>query len=203
VSWAGRNFHLAVPIKQYSSCSKGGQASKISVISYDYKVGFSMIEQYASENSAGMQFMQLVLRPRRAMTRPQFIALFAAIAMATWAVALLSYFIGNVFAPLFALLDCVFVAVTLRWVWLKSNCSETIALNAQHCTVSRSGREELAFDAHPYWVRMRLVKAQEAPKIVLASKGKSCEVGSFLAPDERRDLAEKLKVLLAQAASST
>ncbi len=159
-----------------------------------------MIEQFLSENSR----CALVLRPRRAMTKTQFIGLFAVLALATWAVALLSYGMGNVFAPAFALLDCVFVAASLRWVWLKSNRVETIELDAEHCTVSRSGREELAFDAHPYWVRMLLEKAQEAPpeifRVVLASKGKSCEVGSFLAPDERLDLAVKLKTLLAQAA---
>jgi len=155
-----------------------------------------MIEQFLSENSR----CALVLRPRRAMTKTQFIGLFAVIATATWAVAIVGYGMGNVFAPAFALLDCIFVAMALRWVWLESNRFETIELDAEHCTVSRSGREELAFDAHPYWVRMLLEKAQEAPRIVLASKGKSCEVGSFLAPDERLDLAAKLKVLLAQAA---
>ncbi len=155
-----------------------------------------MIEQFLSENSR----CALVLRPPRAMTKNQFIGVFLLITLSTWAVALLSYFIGNVFAPVFALIDCIFVAAVLRWVWLKSNCFEMIELDAEHCRVSRSGREELAFDAHPYWVRMQLEKAQEAPRIVLASKGKSCEVGSFLAPDERLDLAMKLKVLLAQAA---
>lgn len=155
-----------------------------------------MIEQFLSENSR----CALVLRPRRAMTKTQFVGLFAVIATATWAVAIVSYGMGNVFAPAFALLDCIFVAMALRWVWLESNRVETIELDAEHCTVTRSGREELAFDAHPYWVRMLLEKAQEAPRIVLASKGKSCEVGSFLAPDERLDLAAKLKVLLAQAA---
>ena len=158
-----------------------------------------MIEQFLSENSR----CALVLRPRRAMTKTQFVGLFAVIATATWAVAIVSYGMGNVFAPAFALLDCLFVAAALRWVWLSSSRVETIELDAEHCTVSRSGREELAFDAHPYWVRMLLEKAQEAPpevlRVVLASKGKSCEVGSFLAPDERRDLAEKLKTLLAQA----
>ncbi|MEO8000446.1 MAG: DUF2244 domain-containing protein [Arenimonas sp.] len=155
-----------------------------------------MIEQFLSGNSR----CALVLRPRRAMTKMQFVGLFAVIAMATWAVAILGYLIGNVFAPAFALLDCVFVAASLRWVWLKSSCFETIELDAEHCRVLRSGQEEFVFDAHPYWVRMQLEKAQEAPRIVLASKGKSCEVGSFLAPDERRDLVIKLKILLAQAA---
>ncbi len=159
-----------------------------------------MIEQFSSENSR----CALVLRPRCAMTKNQFFGVFVVITLSTWAVALLSYLIGNVFAPLFALLDCVFVAAVLRWVWLKSNCFEMIELDAEHCRVSRSGREELAFDAHPYWVRMQLEKAQQASpeilRVVLASKGKSCEVGSFLAPDERIDLAAKLKILLAQAA---
>lgn len=158
-----------------------------------------MIEQFLSENSR----CALVLRPRRAMTKTQFIGLFAVITTATWAVAIVSFGMGNVFAPAFALLDCAFVATALRWVWLRSNRVETIELDAEHCTVSRSGRETLAFDAHPYWVRMLLEKAQEAQpeifRVVLASKGKSCEVGSFLAPDERRDLAEKLKTLLARS----
>ncbi len=156
-----------------------------------------MIEQFLSENSR----CALVLRPRRAMTKTQFIGLFAVIATSTWVVAILGYVMGNVFAPAFALLDCLFVAASLRWVWLRSSCSETIQLDAEHCTVSRSGREEFVFDAHPYWVRMQLEKAQEAPRIVLASKGKSCEVGSFLAPDERLDLAATLKTLLARAAN--
>ncbi len=156
-----------------------------------------MIEHFLSENSRH----GLVLRPRRAMTKPQFIGLFVMIAAITWAVAILGYVFGNMFAPLFALLDCAFIALSLRWVWLRSSCSETIELDAEHCTVSRSGRNELVFDAHPYWVRMQLEKAREAPRIVLASKGKSCEVGSFLAPDERLDLAEQLKILLARAAN--
>ena len=155
-----------------------------------------MIEQFSSENNR----CALVLRPRCAMTKNQFFGVFALITLSTWAVTLLSYLIGNVFAPLFALIDCVFVAAVLRWVWLKSNCFEMIEIDGKRCRVSRSGRQELAFDAHPYWVRMRLEKAQEAPRIVLASMGKRCEVGSFLAPDERTDLAAKLKILLAQAA---
>ncbi|MEO6172584.1 MAG: DUF2244 domain-containing protein [Arenimonas sp.] len=154
-----------------------------------------MIEQFLSENSR----CALVLRPRRALTKHQFVGLFGAIAMATWLVALASYLVGNVFAPVFALFDCLFVAASLYWVWLLSNRVETIELDAEHFTVSRSGLQGLVFDAHPYWVRMLLERAQEAPRIVLASKGKSCEVGSFLAPDERHDLAVKLKILLAQA----
>jgi uncharacterized membrane protein len=154
-----------------------------------------VIEQFLSENHAETQ---IVLRPRCAMTKTQFIGLFALLASATWGVAIMSYVQGNVFAPAFALLDCAVVAAALRWVWRKSNRCETIAFDAEHCTVWCSEREELAFDAHPYWVRMRLMGGDE-PQVVLASKGKSCEVGSFLAPDERRDLADRMKVLLAQA----
>jgi uncharacterized membrane protein len=154
-----------------------------------------MIEQFLSGNSR----YALVLRPRRAMTKLQFIVLFTVIGIATWSLAILSYAMGNVFAPVFALIDCAFVATALRWVWLRSNCFETIELDAEHCTVSRSGRKTLAFDEHPYWVRMQLEKAQEAPRVLLASKGKCCEVGSFLTPDERLDLAMKLKTLLARA----
>ena len=75
-----------------------------------------MIEQFLSEDSR----CALVLRPRRAMTKNQFFGVFVVIALSTWAMALLSYVMGNVFTALFALLDCVLVVAALRWVWLKS-----------------------------------------------------------------------------------
>jgi uncharacterized membrane protein len=157
-----------------------------------------MIEQQVALSGEGTQ---LILRPRRALTARQFVIVCAVIAAATWAVALFSYWQGNVFAPLFALLDTLIVAMALRWVWVLGERYELIALNEQHLQVRRSSQpQSWAFDAHPYWVKMQLEKASQGQRVVLTSQGKEIEVGSFLAPDERSELAERLKTLLAQAA---
>ncbi|MBN8799631.1 MAG: DUF2244 domain-containing protein, partial [Stenotrophomonas nitritireducens] len=49
------------------------------------------------------------------------------------------------------------------------------------------------FRAHPYWVRLVI----EDERVVLVSSGKRVEVGSLLAPAERRELAATLEGLLA------
>jgi uncharacterized membrane protein len=157
-----------------------------------------MIEQQITQSENGG--LQLILRPRRALTARQFVLVCAVIAGTTWAIALFTYSQGNVFAPFFALLDSVFVAVCLRWVWLLGERYELIALDAMHLQVKRSAQpQHWAFDAHPYWVKMQLEKAAQGLRVILVSQGKAIEVGSFLAPDERSDLAERLKILLAQA----
>jgi hypothetical protein len=61
--------------------------------------------------------------------------LFTVLATATWAVALLTYLQGNVFAPAFAFLDSAFVAASLRWVWLRGERYELIALGEAEIVV--------------------------------------------------------------------
>uniref|UniRef100_UPI0025CEAB79 DUF2244 domain-containing protein n=1 Tax=uncultured Stenotrophomonas sp. TaxID=165438 RepID=UPI0025CEAB79 len=54
------------------------------------------------------------------------------------------------------------------------------------------------FRAHPYWVKV--VTGKE--RVLLVSSGKWVEVGSFLAPVERRELAVTLEGLLAASNGS-
>jgi len=146
---------------------------------------------------------QLLLRPRRALTRGQFQALFAILAGATWAVAIYSFLaMGNVFAPPFAVLDTLFVAVSLRCVWRDGERFELIALSERKLEVHRSAQAAPAFQAHPYWVRLSVLQEAGSPRVWLGSQGKQVEVGAFLSEVERLDLAERLKALLARAEAS-
>jgi uncharacterized membrane protein len=145
---------------------------------------------------------QLLLRPRRALTVRQFQVLFAVLAGATWAVTIYSFFaMGNVFAPPFAVLDTVFVAVSLRWVWRDGERFERIAVTDRKLEVHRSAEAAPAFQAHPYWVRLSVLEQAGAPRVWLGSQGKQVEVGAFLSEAERLDLANQLKDLLAAAVS--
>ena len=144
---------------------------------------------------------QLTLRPRRTLTARQFHVLFVVIALPVAVVSGYSFAMGNAYAPLFALLDLVIVAVALRWVWRSGDRYERILVDGSHVEVRRSPDDAAVFIAHPYWVRVRAEGEREAPEhLRLASQGREVEIGSFLPPDERGALAERLKAMLAAAA---
>ncbi|KAF1720477.1 DUF2244 domain-containing protein [Pseudoxanthomonas wuyuanensis] len=140
---------------------------------------------------------RLRLRPPRAMTARQFVALFAALAGAMWLVALMGWLAGNAYAPAFALLHSAMVAAALRWLWRSGERGEDITIGPDAVEVSRTTQAGAVFRAHPYWVRLRIEASGE--RISLASSGRQVEVGNFLGPAERRELADKLQDLLAAA----
>jgi uncharacterized membrane protein len=139
---------------------------------------------------------QLRLRPPRVLTARQFRVLFAALAGAMWLVAGLGWLAGNVFAPAFALLHSAGVALALRWLWRSGERGEEIAIGPAAVQVRRGG--EAVFSAHPHWVRMR-VEGDDG-RVTLSSSGRQVEVGAFLGPAERSQLARCLKEFLAAAA---
>lgn len=156
-----------------------------------------MIEMVSAAPGTGAQ---LRLRPPRALTARQFVALFAALATAMWLVALLGWWGGNVFAPAFALLDSALVAAALRWLWRLGERREIIEVRPEAIEVWRSAQPAPAFRANPLWVRLDV--EGDGERISLACSGMRCEVGAFLGPGERRQLAQRLRALLAQAATS-
>ncbi|HEX4852928.1 DUF2244 domain-containing protein [Arenimonas sp.] len=142
---------------------------------------------------------RLVLRPRRALSAGQFAGLFASLSLATFGVAGYAFAQGNVFAPVFALLDAAFIAAVLRWVWRQGDRYEEIALDERQLEVRRSAQAEPAFRAHPYWVRLSVDGGEGRERVLLGSQGRQVEVGAFLSNEERRDLAVQLEGLLASA----
>lgn len=145
----------------------------------------------------GLDGARLRLRPPRALTARQFVALFAALAGAMWLVALAGWLAGNAYAPAFALLHSAMVAAALRWLWRSGERGEDITIGPEVVEVSRTFEAGTVFRAHPYWVRLRIEEGGE--RISLASSGRQVEVGNFLGPGERRQLADKLQDLLAAA----
>lgn len=140
--------------------------------------------------------MQLRLRPPRAMTARQFVVLFAALAGGMWLAAGLGWWAGNAFAPAFALLHSVLVALALRQSWRSGEREEAIRVGPAAVEVFPTPDAPPAFQAHPHWVRLQ-VECDD--RVWLASGGRQVEVGSFLGPAERLLLAEKLNGLLAAA----
>ena len=143
---------------------------------------------------------QLLLRPRRILTSRQFFVLFALISLPVAAVSGYSLALGNAFAPWFALLDLLIVGAALRWVWRSGDRYERIVLGGSCLEVHSSPSDATVFSAHPYWVRLSAEGDIKAPdRVLLGSQGKTVEIGSFLAPDERSELVSRLRSVLAIA----
>ncbi|WP_372017792.1 DUF2244 domain-containing protein [Pseudoxanthomonas sp. 10H] len=139
---------------------------------------------------------QLRLRPPRALTARQFRALFAALAGAMWLVAGLGWLAGNAFAPAFALLHSAGVALALRCLWRSGEHGEEIAIGPSAVDVRRGA--DVVFSAHPHWVRVHV--GRDDGRVTLSSSGRRVEVGAFLGPAERSQLARCLKEFLAAEA---
>lgn len=140
---------------------------------------------------------RLRLRPPRALSARQFVLLFAALSGAMWLAAGVGWWAGNAFAPLFALLHSALVGGALRWLWQSGERDEVIAFAPDAVEVRRSSEPDVAFRAHPYWVRLQ--RSRDGERLMLASSGKRIEIGAFLGPAERRQLAQQLEALLAAA----
>jgi len=136
---------------------------------------------------------QLVLHPPRALSARQFVLLFAALAGLMLFSAGLGWLSGNVFAPAFALLHCFLVGAALRASWRSGERREEVRVGPDCVEVIPAAGGPAAFRAHPYWVRVVV----EEERVLLVSSGRWVEVGSFLAPAERRELAATLAGLLA------
>jgi uncharacterized membrane protein len=136
---------------------------------------------------------QLVLHPPRALTARQFVQLFVALAGLMFFTASLAWLSGNRLAPAFALLHSFLVGVALRAVWRSGERREEIRVGPDCVEVILAAGNSPVFRTHPYWVRV----VTEKERVLLVSSGRRVEVGSFLAPVERRELAVTLEGLLA------
>ena len=144
--------------------------------------------------STGLPCVTMWLRPNRSLSRRglrRLIVVLVALALTT---AELGAWQGNVFAPLFALVESAAMALALSVAWRAGDRCERITLDETSLEVqSLPGRRCTRFQS--YWVRVRLDTGNG--RLLLSSHGRDLEVGAFLAAAERVELAKRLTVLLA------
>lgn len=83
--------------------------------------------------------------------------------------------------------------------------AERIRLYADHLLFERYDRKggHIKERLQPYWLNVILERAAEPDNaLFLRSHGRSIEIGAFLSPQERRDLASELNIVLARHRSS-
>lgn len=136
------------------------------------------------------------LKPNRALSRRGLRRLIGVLAVLALTTAGLGAWQGNVFAPLFALVESVAVACALSVAWRAGDRSERITLDASSLEVqSLPSRRNTSFQS--YWVRVLLEPGNGRHRLLLSSHGHELEIGAFLAEQERVELSKKLMVLLA------
>ncbi|WP_266156540.1 DUF2244 domain-containing protein [Dyella silvatica] len=149
--------------------------------------------------AAGLPCVTLWLKPNRALSRRGLRCLIGGMAALALITAGLGAWQGNVFAPLFALVESSAVAFALGVAWRAGDRSERITLDESSLEVQfLPGRRCMRFQ--PYWVRVRFElngRLGHGHRLLLSSHGRVLEIGAFLADEERAELSRKLMVLLA------
>jgi len=136
------------------------------------------------------------LKPNRALSRRGLRRLIGVLAVLALTTAGLGAWQGNVFAPLFALVESVAVACALSVTWRAGDRSERITIDASSLEVQLlPSRRCMQFQS--YWVRVLLKPGNGRQRLLLSSHGREMEIGVFLGEQERVELSKKLRVLLA------
>lgn len=145
-----------------------------------------MIESDACADGLGQHW---VIRPNRSLSLRHTRLFFALVLLTSLLVAGFSWLGGNVFAPLFAVLDVVFLAVVFWLVWRRAERAEVIRVGPERVSVSRLPELVDALDEHPRWVRVERTPGM----LYLASHGRRVRVGAFLGESERERLRNELE----------
>ena len=151
--------------------------------------------------TAGSPCVTMWLRPNRVLSRRglhRLIMVMVGLALATagWGA-----WPGNVFAPLFALVESVAVACALSVAWRAGDRGERITLDETSLEVQLlPSRRCVRFPSH--WVRVLLDMGDGRQRLLLTSHGRDLEIGVFLGDQERVELSKKLKVLLVDLTDS-
>ncbi len=145
--------------------------------------------------TAGLPCVTLWLSPNRTLSRRGLRRLIMVLVALTLTTAALGAWQGNVFAPLFALVESAAMAIALSVAWRAGARSERITLDESSLEVS-SLPDRVCVRFPSYWVRV-VMKAGDG-RLLLSSHGRDLEIGVFLAEPERVALSRKLKVLLAE-----
>jgi len=148
---------------------------------------------------------EALLYPHRSLGRKGYAILIAGTAVIVLLYGLVFVAIGA--WPIFGFLGGEWL---LFWFLFRRNHrgddrAERIRLYADHLLLERYDRRggHTRERLQPYWLNVILERA-EAPDnaLYLRSHGRSIEVGAFLSPQERRDLAAELGAVLARHRSS-
>jgi uncharacterized membrane protein len=145
----------------------------------------------------------VVASPNRSASVSQLRAFIVFFGLVCGVVCAFSFAQGNVLAPLFGLLDVLFVAWALRLAWRAADQSDRVVWEGGDVRVEmRRGARVAQASFHPYWVKLKRLPAardSDPERVLIGSHGRFVEVGRFLSAERRQKFAEDVAALLASA----
>ncbi|MGF6495360.1 putative membrane protein [Luteibacter sp. 621] len=137
------------------------------------------------------------LRPNRALDKRGLRRLITGLSALALATAAFGAWQGNVFAPLFALIEAFVVGFALGAAWRAGDRGERIAIGPDTLEIRQlPGRRVRHFQT--YWVRIGLAPGEGRQRLLIRSHGNELEIGAFLGEEERVEVSRKLMVLLSE-----
>jgi len=137
-----------------------------------------------------------LLRPHRSLSPLGFKWLIRLVIAANLLIGLPMYLLGAWPVAGFAGIDVALLWWLFNRNYLDARRSETVRLTDRELVVERIApdgeREEHRLDS--YWLKVEL-----GDRLAVTSRGNRVVIGPFLAPDERRRVADELKAALAAA----
>ena len=146
-----------------------------------------------------MTFFEIV--PNRSLTVRSATAFYLLIIVAPLTVAIVFAIAG--FWPILTIagIEVIVLGMALWWTLRKTTTRELIEIDERNVRIRKSGpghNEEHEFSR--YWTQVRLIKPASKlwpNRLLLRSKGRSVEIGTFLTNSERRQLERRLSEVIA------
>lgn len=162
------------------------------------QVGFVSAAQLSA-----VEGLSVVASPNRSASVAQLQHFVLVFGVVCGAICAFSYTQGNFLAPLFGVLDVLFVAWALRLAWRSSDRSDRVFWDGDKvCVELRRGQRVARVSFHPFWVRLERrsgVRRDDPEQLLLGSHGRFVELGRFLGAEQRLQFASDVAALLAAA----
>jgi uncharacterized membrane protein len=145
-------------------------------------------------------FLDAVLHPYRSLPPRGFVAIMLGLAALSVLCGTICVLVGA--WPIFGFfgLDVALVYVAFRASYRSARQHECVRLTERSLTVEqvsvRGVRRGWRFE--PFWLRVQFEETEDSNRLSLGSHGRMLQLGSFLAPVERRRFAAQLKMALAR-----
>ena len=155
----------------------------------------------AAETPAERVHFDVVLQPHRSLSRSGFLILMLALGGVSFIAGMMFLALGAWPVLGFFGLDVLLVYIAFRLNYRSGRLTELVRLTDSALTVRRilpNGRmRDWRFE--PYWVRVEMDDPpRTASQVTLSSHGRRLEIGGFLTPEERLELARALWAALAR-----
>jgi uncharacterized membrane protein len=145
---------------------------------------------------AAPRYLDLRMFPNRSLRPEHFRWLMLAVAAVSALGALRFLVLGAWPVALFFLLDAGLLYLAFKLSYRSADSFEEVRIDEARLTVRRVERRkpERLWEFHPHWVRVLLERrSAHDQRLALASHGDRLEIGRFLSPEERAEVAAEIK----------